>query len=115
MIRQVITKPQLVPPTWLLELRYNTLHNVSVLYYVLALRTRPLPAFLRCMRKVGGPGIRSHMTWSIRIKGGGRVVSEHGGSKDLPSSERYHPQLVKGKAIRLKKCLSTIIVYSKEA
>ena len=50
------------------------------------------------------------MTHSICIKGGGKVISERRWSKDQPSSERYHSQLVEGKAIRLT---NTIIVDSK--
>ena len=35
-------------------------------------------------RKAGGPGIRSHVTYAIHIKGDGRVIIELGGKKSQP-------------------------------
>ena len=51
------------------------------------------------MRKGREPDIRSHVTYTVRIKGVGRVIIEHGCEKGQPLLEHYHPQLVKGKAV----------------
>ena len=41
----------------------------------------PSQPFQHCMRKAGGPGIRSHMTNFIRMKGGQRVKMNVGEAK----------------------------------
>ena len=60
----------------------------------------------------GGPVIRSHITCTILTKA---VISERGWAKGQPLPEHYRPQLMKGKALRLTKCRSAIIVDSTEA
>ena len=42
---------------------------------------RPSQLFQHCMRNAGGPGIRSHVTDFIRVKGGRRVKMNVGDPK----------------------------------
>ena len=61
-----------------------------------SLRPQALPAFNITHRKAGGPGIRSRVTYVIRMKGGPKVKIK---TKGQPSSERCCSRQVKGKAL----------------